>query len=109
MSWFVSYTKEAEKDFDSLDSSQKLVVMRTVQKVSQNPLPINERGYGKPQGNKGGFNLTGYLKIKLKSQGLRVIYRLVRTEKIMRIVVIGVRNEAEAYNTAYKRIKANKI
>lgn len=109
MNWSVIYTKEAEKDFKNLNSTQQSVVMKTLQKVSQNPLPANEGGYGKALGNKGGLNLTGLLKIKLKAQGLRVIYRIIRTEKEMRIIVVGFRNEAKVYKTAFERLKANKI
>jgi mRNA interferase RelE/StbE len=66
---------------------------------------MNEGGYGKPLGNKGGTDLTGFLKIKLRGSGLRVVYKLVRTESEMLIVVVGARADDEVYETAEQRVK----
>ena len=59
--WKVEFTTEAEKDWDSLARSQRLQVDKAIRKVSKNPLPNTEGGYGKPLGNKGSANLTGLL------------------------------------------------
>jgi len=67
------------------------------------PLPKSEGGYGKPLGNKNGNDPTGYLKIKLLAAGIRVVYKLVRTETQMLIIVIGMRSDEEVYETAQKR------
>ena len=48
--------------------------------------------------------MTGLLKIKLRHQGLRVIYKLVRSETQMSIIVIGLREDNEAYKVAASRI-----
>jgi len=45
-----------------------------IKKVSKNPLP-NPDGYGKPLGNKGGYNLTGFFKIKYRDIGIGVVYK----------------------------------
>ena len=50
--WDVEFTEEAEKDRATLDRSQRLQVDKAIYKVSQNPLPQSEGGYGKPLGNK---------------------------------------------------------
>lgn len=105
MSWEVVYLPDAEKDLNNLNRRQQLVVVKAINKVKENPLPQNEGGYGKPLGHKHGLNLTGYLKIKLKSDGLRIVYKLIRTESKMLIVVIGIREDDEVYETAQKRIK----
>ena len=105
MSWEVVYLPDAEKDLNNLNRRQQLVVVKAINKVKENPLPQNEGGYGKPLGHKRGLSLTGYLKIKLKSDGLRIVYRLIRTESKMLIVVIGIREDDEVYETAHKRIK----
>ena len=39
MEWKVKYLKEALKDLKSLDHSQRLQVLKAIDKVSQNPLP----------------------------------------------------------------------
>ena len=105
MIWEVVYLPDAEQDLKNLNRRQQLVVDKAINKVKENPLPQNEGGYGKPLGHKHGLNLTGYLKIKLKGEGLRIVYKLIRTESKMLIVVIGIREDDEVYETAQKRIK----
>ncbi len=99
----VVYTTEAKKDLRRLDGSQKAVVGKAIDKVSANPLPATEGGYGKPLGNKGGKNLAGYFKIKLKNHGLRIVYRLERRNDEMVIIVIAARADEEVYEIAAKR------
>ena len=62
-------------------------------------------GYGKPLGNKGGNNLSGLFKIKLKGLGLRIVYKLEQEalDNIMKIVVISMREGNEVYEVAAKR------
>ena len=104
MDWIIDWSKEADKDFNSLDNSQRVQVTKSIEKVSQNPLPNNEGGYGKPLGNKGSNNLTGLLKIKLLKLGIRVVYRLVRENGIMKIIVVSIRDDGEVYQIAVDRI-----
>ena len=103
MSWDIFYSKEAKKDLGSLSHNQQIVVVKAIEKVSQNPLPQSEGEYGKPLGHKQGTNLTGFLKIKLRKEGIRVVYRLVRTKTQMLIVVIGMRSDEEVYEMASRR------
>ena len=55
--------------------------------MSANPLPAIEGGYGKLLGNNGRTALAGLMKIKLRGAGLRIVYKLVKTESEMLIVV----------------------
>lgn len=103
MNWKVKYLPEAVKDMKNLAGNQQLLIAKALKKVSQNPLPENEGGYGKPLGNHNDSKLVGLLKVKLKSAGLRIVYKLVRTETEMLIVVIGARADDEVYDTAQKR------
>ncbi|MCI1209191.1 MAG: type II toxin-antitoxin system RelE/ParE family toxin [Treponema sp.] len=103
--WKIEYHPEARRELKELDGSQRKVVLKAIIKVSENPLPYTEGGYGKPLGNKSGNNLTGLLKIKLKASGLRIVYKLERNEpeNSMKIVVISVREDNEVYGIAAKR------
>ena len=65
MKWRLTFLPEAEEDFDKLDGSQKIIVRKALAKIEQNPLPSYEGGYGKPLGNKGGKNLSNFLKVKI--------------------------------------------
>lgn len=103
MSWRVIYLPEVSKDYDNLDGCQRIFVRKAIQKVSANPLPSEEGGYGKALGNHSGTKLFGLLKIKLKSSGIRVVYKLIRTENEMLIVIIGARANNEVYQLAQKR------
>lgn len=76
------------------------MVIKAIGKVLQNPLPVTEGGYGKPLGNKQGNDLAGFLKIKLRDAGIRVVYKLIRTETEMLAVVIGARADDEVHETA---------
>lgn len=103
--WEIIINDAVESDLRALDESRRQEVLRALKKVSRNPLPASEGGYGKPLGNKSGTNLTGCLKIKLLRLGVRIVYRLKRTEHGMQIIVIDVRADNEVYRIADKRLK----
>jgi len=101
--WQVEYLKEAVEDLKRLDHSRRLQVLKAINKVSGNPLPQNEGGYGKPLGNRNSTRLAGYLKIKLKRIGLRVVYKLIREKDVMKVIVVSAREDDEVYLLAQKR------
>ena len=103
MSWEVKYLPEVEKDMKALSHDRQLIVRKAIDKVKENPLPQSEGGYGKPLGNKRGINLTNFLKIKLRGEGIRIVYKLIRTETQMLVDVIGVGEDEEVYEIAQKR------
>ena len=101
--WELSFLPEAREDLRALDGSQRIRVVKAIAKVQSNPLPSSEGGYGKPLGNKRLSQLSGLMKVKLKSDGIRIVYKLERIELAMRIVVIGVRSDDAVYREAQKR------
>lgn len=103
--WNVEFIPAAEEDRRKLDGSVRTQVDKAILKVSSNPLPANEGGYGKPLGNKNGNDLTGLMKVKLKSSGIRIIYQLIRSEETMKIVIIGIREDEKVYKEASERMK----
>ncbi len=109
MSWQVLYLPEAEKDMRALARNQQLIVRKAIDKVKENPLPQSEGGYGKPLGSKQGVNLTGFLKIKLRGEGLRIVYQLLRKNGQMLVIVIGVREDEEVYQIARKRKERHQL
>ena len=52
MTWSIEFLEEAAKDMKKLDHSAQIQVLKGITKVSKNPLPVEEGGYGKPLGNK---------------------------------------------------------
>ena len=103
MNWVVDYLPEAQKDMRSLDHSVQTQVLKGIRKVAKNPVSVNEGGYGKPLGNKNGNDLTGLFKIKFQNLGLRVVYQLVITDTVMKIVVISARTDEQVYKEAARR------
>ncbi len=109
MNWDITYLPEALDDLRRLDGSQRILVRKAIQKVASNPLPESEGGYGKLLGNRNSTNLSGFLKIKLRGAGLRIVYKLVHIEDRIIIIVIGARADEEVYESAYKRIRKHDL
>ena len=109
MTWEINYLPEACEDLAELDGGTRILVLKAIKKTQTNPLPANEGGYEKPLGNKGNRNLTGLLKIKLKSSGIRIIYKLLRQEDKMLIFVIGIREDEKVYDAAERRIEKHNL
>ena len=103
------YLSDSAKDLKNLAGNHRLMAVKAIGKVLQNPLPVTEGGYGKPLGNKQGNDLAGFLKIKIRDAGIRVVYKLIRTETEMLVVVIGARADDEVYETAQHRSKKNHL
>ena len=109
MKWELIYLPEVEIDYQNLTRHQQIITDKAVKRVKENPLPNNEGGYGKPLGHKHGRNLTGYLKIKLQGEGIRIVYKLVRSESKMLVIVIGIREDDKIYEIAQHRILKYKL
>ena len=105
MRWEIVYIKEAQRDMKKLDPQSRKYVLKAIDKVSANPLPSAEGEYGKPLGNHRTAKLAGYMKIKLKDLGLRVVYGLVRENNVMKIIIVSIRDDDEVYLEAASRIK----
>ena len=103
MTWSIEFLEEAEKDMKKLDHSAQIQVLKGIRRVSRNPLPSDEGGYGKPLGNKSGSNLTSLMKIKFRDLGIRVVYKVERIDEIMKIIVVSARTDEQVYKEAAKR------
>lgn len=103
MTWSIEFLAEAEKDIKKLDHSVQIQVLKGIRKVSQNPFPTEEGGYGKPLGNKSGINLTNFMKIKFRDLGIRVVYKVERMDGVMKIIVVSARTDEQVYKETVKR------
>ena len=103
MTWSIEFLEEAEKDMKKFDHSAQIQVLKGIIKVSKNPLPPEEGGYGKSLGNKRGTNLTNLMKIKFRELGIRVVYKIERVDGVMKIIVISARADERVYIEAAKR------
>ncbi|KAB5606357.1 type II toxin-antitoxin system RelE family toxin [Bifidobacterium jacchi] len=101
--WIQRWLPEAEKDIAGLDSAMQRQILQGIRKVAANPLPVSEGGYGKPLRNGGKAKLSGLCKIKFRGIGVRVVYKAIRVDRQMVIVVVGVRSDDEVYRIADAR------
>lgn len=53
--------------------------------------------------------MSGFLKVKLKNAGLRIVYKAVKQNDKMLIIVIGARADEEVYGIAKKRIQNHNL
>lgn len=109
MIWDIEFLEEAEKDMKKLDHSVQVQVLRGIQKVRQNPLSVEEGGYGKPLGNKMGNNLTNFMKIKFRDLGIRVVYKVEKIDGVMKIIVVSARTDEQVYKRAAIRREKHHI
>ena len=112
MTWQVAYLPEAEDDLKSLDPVRRARVLKAIAKVKTNPYPVTgdsqgRSGYGKPLGNKMGYDLSGLLKIKLRQDGIRVVYKLEERNGMMTVIIVGLRSDDEVYRLASARRAKN--
>lgn len=99
---------EAAKDYERLDGSSKTKADKLLKRILLNPLASTEGGYGKPLSNNANSNIAGCLKIKLKNSGLRIVYKIEKSDKGVLIIVIGVRDGLRVYKEAQRRINKHK-
>ena len=103
MTWTIEFLNEAKADLKKLDGSVRAQILSGIRKVSINPLPAEQGGYGKPLGNKNGLNLTNLMKIKFRGIGIRVVYKVEIVDNIMKIIVISARSDEQVYKEALLR------
>lgn len=98
----IKFFEEAKAEYEALDGSEKKYVLKALEKIS-------ERGHeiGDPLENKRGINLAGCRKVKLKRQGIRIVYRINNRNniEIIDIIAIGSTADEAVYKDADKRLK----
>jgi len=99
MNYSIVVKEEVKHDLDKLSVSQKMLVLKQFKKLKTSP------ELGKPLGNKGGYNLTGYRKMYVDKKRVRIVYTIVEEIITVEVVAIGKRDDMEVYEKAYSRIK----
>ena len=99
----VNFLKKAQEDYDALDGSQKKWVEASVER-----LKIRGGEIGEPLHKSATNDLRGCKKLKNKSLGLRIVFRVIASGEceIIEIIVIGKRSDSEVYHMAGKRLEA---
>jgi len=100
----------ARENLKELDGSTRKLVAKQLRKLEINP------ELGTPCENSAGIDLTGWLKIYLKSAGLRIIYQIVEKptrenpekseeQGLVDVLAIGPRNGLAVYQNAAQELK----
>lgn len=96
----ILFASEVKKDVQKLrfNKIQILKFEQKVKEIAANPLPKTEGGYGEPLSG----NLKGLLKFRFDND-YRVVYRLIKEDEVMKILIIGLRSDKEVYHDAAQR------
>jgi mRNA interferase RelE/StbE len=97
MNYKIRFHPLAEKELKDLDGRVKILVIKQIQKIGNNP------DYGEDLGNKYGYDLTGYKKIYVDNKKIRIVYKVEKGLLLIKIIAIGKREDMEVYKDADKR------
>lgn len=100
----VEYFPEVTKDIDELPLDVLLEVKEYFHKYKTGPYDYSQKLY-----NKLGLNLEGYRKTYVADAKYRIILQIKEnTIKVVEIIVVGKREDLDAYKQAHKRVNEPK-
>ena len=99
----VRFLKAAQEDYDALDGSQKKWVETAIERLT-----VRRGELGEPLHKFPADDLRGCKKLKNRSLGLRIVFRIISPFEceVIEIIVIGKRCDSEVYLIAGKRLQA---
>jgi mRNA interferase RelE/StbE len=89
---------EARDDFRRLDRGRQIQVAKLLKQLESNPYK------GEHLGNKAGIDLTGYYKLYADKKKIRIVYAVLESEVIVKVIAIGPRREMIVYYEALRRL-----
>jgi mRNA interferase RelE/StbE len=98
MSYKLVAKEEVEDDLSKLSHAQRVLVFKQFKKLQTSP------ELGKDLGNKAGYNLSGCKKLYVDKKKIRIVYRIVDDKVLVEVIVVGKREDMQAYSEAYKRL-----
>jgi mRNA interferase RelE/StbE len=84
----IEFTEGAEKEFEKLDGSVRLQVLKALARRAENPIV--------PASRLSGSN-GSLFRIKFRDAGLRLIYKVYEEEILVLVLTIGRRDDGEVY------------
>lgn len=103
----VLFHKDAQKEYERLDSSVVTAVNKAVDELEERADEV-----GKPLGNTTIAKLAGCKEIKLRELGIRIVFRIRGGEvlliRIVEVLAIGKRERELVFKAADKRLRGIK-
>ncbi len=96
------FKASAYQEFKALDKSVKLKVAAQLLKIQANPLT------GEPFGNRMGVDLTGFRRVCVDRERMRIIWQVNASEVTVLVIGIGPRDKGEVYLTVARRLAEGK-
>jgi mRNA interferase RelE/StbE len=93
----MKYHPLVEDDLKKLNNSVRIEVFKKLKKIQNSPQ------LGEPLGNKNGMNLTGFKKMYVAKKQVRIIYEIVESIIVVKVLVIGKREDMVVYKQAQLR------
>ena len=94
----IEFHEDVKKDLKALGHSTTTLVLKKLQKISQDPL------IGTELGNKANNNLTGFRKVYVENKRVRIVYKIIDEKIEIFVVTVGKRDDMEVYKKAQERI-----
>lgn len=91
----IKFDDEALEEWDSLDGSIRKKFLNKLRNLEKNPYSPSNALHGP---------LTGYYKIKLRSDGYRLVYSIEEDKIIIFVISVGKREDNEVYIPASNRV-----
>ena len=88
MRYRIEFTEGAEKEFENLDGSVRMQVLKALSRRAENPIVPASRLSGSD---------GSYFRIKFRDAGLRLVYRVIDTEILILVLTIGKRENGDVY------------
>jgi mRNA interferase RelE/StbE len=86
-----------EEDLKKLDKAVQIEVFKKLKKIQTSP------ELGEMLGNKQGMNLSGLRKMYVAKKRVRIVYEIVESMVIVKVLVIGKREDMVVYKQAMLR------
>lgn len=94
----IYYHNEVEKDLKALGNRVVVLVLKKIEKLTQNPV------IGDKLGNKANLNLSGLRKVYVDNKKVRIVYKIIENKIKVFVVAVGKRDDMEVYKEASVRI-----
>lgn len=97
MSYEIEFYETALNEWQQLDATVRMQLKKKLSKLAQEPHRPANRLRG----------LEGCYKIKLRSAGIRLVYKVEDGELIILVIAVGKRDKNAVYDAALERLSDN--